>query len=141
MGLSRGSGDATESTSSIPTTHWGSHPPGYRSNSSTLTHLEHEVKLTNYRTLHSISEFASPFWRATFTVDPNDWGFDNVWPAPPKAVEQVWFRDWERWARYWAQKEKREKMGPFARSMSEMAEEYLDDYRKNINTQIYGVDR
>jgi hypothetical protein len=35
-------------------------------------------------------------WSTHFTVDPNDWGFDNIFPAPPKAVEQVWFRSWVR---------------------------------------------
>jgi hypothetical protein len=93
---------------------------------------------------HQLHEEALPFWDAFttgFTVDPNDWGFDNIWPAAPKAQVQVWFRDWERWARYWIQEEKRKKMGPYARALDEGAEEYLKDYRNNINRQIYGVDK
>src|SRR4051812_21115619 len=81
-GLSRGSDGVTGNISKIPITASGSHPPGYRSNSSTLTPSGHGAKtlagLDNILRetyspiiLHQLNEDASPFWSAfntSFTV-------------------------------------------------------------------------
>jgi len=132
MGRSSASGDDMANTSRILTTPLGSHPHGYRSNSSTSTRSVPEVNYILKETyLPAIREqLLAPSTLLTHFVvspDPNDWGFDNIYPAPQKSWEQVWFRDWVR----------RVREDKFTMMMEDEVEGLTNTMRRDINRQIY----
>jgi hypothetical protein len=91
----------TESTWRIQTIRSGSHPHGYRSNSSPSSHSAAVVsQLLKGHYLHDIRAALherSPLFDGfgTFVVSEDDWGFDNIWPNPPRVTEMEWFKNWE----------------------------------------------